>query len=105
MLKLLEDGAPFVIDSDGQTALHQAAAGGHADTVAALILGGCDASVQDFVSTHTVYMRRELFLTIVIIVWVQEIVALKALCLVQCREPKFKVAFCQSYWVFKMAKQ
>jgi ankyrin repeat protein len=51
VLKLLEDGAPFVIDSDGQTALHQAAAGGHADTVAALILGGCDASVQDFVSS------------------------------------------------------
>ncbi len=50
VLKLLEEGAPFVLDSDGQTALHQAAAGGHADTVAALILGGCDASVQDFVS-------------------------------------------------------
>ncbi len=46
----MEEGAPFVLDSDGQTALHQAAAGGHADTVAALILGGCDASVQDFVS-------------------------------------------------------
>ena len=50
VLKLLEEGAPFVLDADGQTALHQAAAGGHADTVAALIQGGCDASVQDFVS-------------------------------------------------------
>jgi hypothetical protein len=56
VLKLLEDGAPFVIDSDGQTALHQAAAGGHADTVAALILGGCDASVQDFVSYYYLYI-------------------------------------------------
>jgi ankyrin repeat protein len=55
VLKLLEEGAPFVLDSDGQTALHQAAAGGHADTVAALILGGCDASVQDFVSLFFYY--------------------------------------------------
>ena len=35
---------------DGQTALHQAASAGHGDTVAALILGGCDVSLQDFVS-------------------------------------------------------
>ena len=55
VLKLLEEGAPFVLDSDGQTALHQAAAGGHADTVAALILGGCDASVQDFVSISLMF--------------------------------------------------
>ena len=33
---------------DGQTALHQAASAGHADTVSALLLAGCDASVQDF---------------------------------------------------------
>ena len=35
---------------DGQTALHQAASGGHGETVAALILAGCDISLQDFVS-------------------------------------------------------
>ena len=35
---------------DGQTALHQAASAGHGETVAALILGGCDVSLQDFVS-------------------------------------------------------
>ncbi len=61
MLKLLEEGAPFVLDSDGQTALHQAAAGGHADTVAALILGGCDASVQDFVSFFYYYSMPTLW--------------------------------------------
>ena len=32
---------------DGQTALHQAASGGHGETVAALILAGCDISLQD----------------------------------------------------------
>ena len=35
---------------DGQTALHQAASAGHSETVAALILGGCDIAIQDFVS-------------------------------------------------------
>jgi len=47
-LNLLEQGAPFIVDTDGQTALHQAASAGHADTVSALLLAGCDASVQDF---------------------------------------------------------
>ena len=37
---------------DGQTALHQAASAGHGETVAALILGGCDVSLQDFVSFY-----------------------------------------------------
>ena len=37
------------IPQDGQTALHQAASAGHGETVAALILGGCDVSLQDFV--------------------------------------------------------
>ena len=35
---------------DGQTALHQAASAGHSETVAALVLGGCDIAIQDFVS-------------------------------------------------------
>ena len=37
---------------EGQTALHQAAQAGHQDTVAALILGGCDVGIQDFVSFY-----------------------------------------------------
>ena len=41
---------PFLYFQDGQTALHQAASAGHAETVAALILGGCDIAIQDFVS-------------------------------------------------------
>jgi len=56
VLQLLEEGAPFVVDSDGQTALHQAASAGHGDTVAALVLGGCDVSVQDFTG-HTALQR------------------------------------------------
>jgi len=56
VLQLLEEGAPFVVDSDGQTALHQAASAGHCDTVAALVLGGCDVSVQDFTG-HTALQR------------------------------------------------
>ena len=40
----------MMIFQDGQTALHQAASAGHGETVAALILGGCDVSLQDFVS-------------------------------------------------------
>ena len=48
---------------EGQTALHQAAQAGHHDTVAALILGGCDVGIQDFVSfyhlnTTTIWPRR-----------------------------------------------
>ena len=38
---------------EGQTALHQAASAGHGETVAALILGGCDIGIQDFVSIYT----------------------------------------------------
>merc|ERR1719376_1620436 len=56
VLTLLEDGAPFVVDSDGQTALHQAASAGHGETVSALVLGGCDVSVQDFTG-HTALQR------------------------------------------------
>ena len=37
---------------EGQTALHQAAQAGHHDTVAALVLGGCDVGIQDFVSLY-----------------------------------------------------
>ena len=40
---------------DGQTALHQAASAGHGETVAALILGGCDVSLQDFVSHNVTF--------------------------------------------------
>jgi len=56
VLQLLEDGAPFIVDSDGQTALHQAATAGHVDTVAALVQGGCDVAVQDFTG-HTALQR------------------------------------------------
>ena len=41
-----------LLSQDGQTALHQAAQAGHHDTVAALILGGCDVGIQDFVSFY-----------------------------------------------------
>ena len=40
----------FSLFQDGQTALHLAASAGHAETVSALILGGCDIGIQDFVS-------------------------------------------------------
>ena len=36
---------------DGQTVLHLAASAGHLATVEALLDRGCDANVQDFVST------------------------------------------------------
>ena len=42
----------FSLFQDGQTALHLAASAGHAETVSALILGGCDIGIQDF-SGHT----------------------------------------------------
>ena len=41
---------------EGQTALHQAASAGHGETVAALILGGCDIGIQDFVSFYTTHL-------------------------------------------------
>ena len=41
---------------EGQTALHQAASAGHGETVAALILGGCDIGIQDFVSIYTTHL-------------------------------------------------
>lgn len=37
---------------EGQTALHQAAQAGHQETVQALVLGGCDVGIQDFVSFY-----------------------------------------------------
>ena len=43
----------FSLLQDGQTALHLAASAGHAETVSALILGGCDIGIQDFVSIQT----------------------------------------------------
>ena len=50
---LTSDHEVSVLSSqDGQTALHQAAQAGHHDTVAALILGGCDVGIQDFVSFY-----------------------------------------------------
>jgi len=56
LLELLEDGAPFVVDMDGQTVLHIAATSGHFKTVEALLDRGCDANVQDFTG-HTALQR------------------------------------------------
>merc|ERR1719282_540862 len=56
LIKLLEDGAPFVVDMDGQTVLHLAASSGHLGTVEALLDRGCDANVQDFTG-HTALQR------------------------------------------------
>ncbi len=50
VLDLLQSGVPMLLDSDGQTALHLAAARGRTDMVEALIQAGCDVGVQDFVS-------------------------------------------------------
>ncbi len=50
MIDLLKNGAPSVLDSEGQTPLHLAAAAGHLSLVEALLQAGCDVSVQDFVS-------------------------------------------------------
>lgn len=47
VLRLLEDGAKVLPDEVGRTALHLAAAGGHADVVAALLLAGCDVNITD----------------------------------------------------------
>jgi len=56
LLGLLEDGAPFVVDMDGQTLLHIAATAGRFETVEALLDRGCDANVQDFTG-HTALQR------------------------------------------------
>ena len=50
MIELLKRGAPSVLDGEGQTPLHLAAASGNLDLVDALIQAGCDVTVQDFVS-------------------------------------------------------
>ena len=50
MIDLLKNGAPSVLDAEGQTPLHLAAAAGHLSLVEALLQAGCDVSVQDFVS-------------------------------------------------------
>ena len=50
MIDLLKSGAPSVLDAEGQTPLHLAAASGHLSLVEALLQAGCDVSVQDFVS-------------------------------------------------------
>ncbi|XP_047108781.1 ankyrin repeat domain-containing protein 6 [Schistocerca piceifrons] len=46
-LRLLDDGAPLLPDENGCNALHLAASAGHADTVAALLLAGCDVNIPD----------------------------------------------------------
>lgn len=51
---------PFLYFQDGQTALHQAASAGHAETVAALILGGCDIAIQDFVSWLNIFFQIQM---------------------------------------------
>ena len=40
-----------MLDGEGQTPLHLAAAAGNLELVDALIQAGCDVTVQDFVST------------------------------------------------------
>jgi ankyrin repeat protein len=50
VIDLLKGGAPSVLDAEGQTPLHLAAAAGHLSLVEALLQAGCDVSVQDFVS-------------------------------------------------------
>ena len=50
MIDLLKSGAPSVLDAEGQTPLHLAAASGRLSLVEALLQAGCDVSVQDFVS-------------------------------------------------------
>ena len=52
VIELLKMGAPSVLDAEGQTPLHLAAANGHLQLVDALIQAGCDVTVQDFVSTN-----------------------------------------------------
>ena len=52
VIELLKLGAPSVLDGEGQTPLHLAAANGHLQLVDALIQAGCDVTVQDFVSEH-----------------------------------------------------
>jgi len=56
LLHLLEEGAPFVVDMDGQTVLHVAASAGRLETVEALLDRGCDSNVQDFTG-HTALQR------------------------------------------------
>ena len=46
----MKRGAPSVLDGEGQTPLHLAAASGNLELVDALIQAGCDVTVQDFVS-------------------------------------------------------
>ena len=53
VIDLLKNGAPSVLDAEGQTPLHLAAAAGHLSLVEALLQAGCDVSVQDFVSFFT----------------------------------------------------
>ena len=50
VVNLLKQGAPSVLDQEGQTPLHIAASAGHVQLVDALIQAGCDVTVQDFVS-------------------------------------------------------
>merc|ERR1719266_3141625 len=56
LLHLLEEGAPFVVDMDGQTILYVAASAGRLETVEALLDRGCDSNVQDFTG-HTALQR------------------------------------------------
>ena len=51
MLESIEYRDVTVLPQDGQTVLHLAASAGHLATVEALLDRGCDANVQDFVST------------------------------------------------------
>merc|ERR550517_54672 len=47
LIRLLENGAPFVVSSGGETVLHTAARAGQTATVAALLDRGCDSNVLD----------------------------------------------------------
>jgi len=48
LINLLENGAPFIVDTVGQTVLHVAVGAGKIDTVTALLDRGCDSNVLDF---------------------------------------------------------
>jgi len=48
LINLLENGAPFIVDTVGQTVLHVAVSAGKTETVTALLDRGCDSNVLDF---------------------------------------------------------
>jgi len=56
LINLLENGAPFIVDTVGQTVLHVAVSAGKIETVTALLDRGCDSNVLDFVSIIFMFM-------------------------------------------------